>query len=521
MPDGTKRSSAFLRQSSGLVREFGLLDALWFNIALLGLLFSTYYVASTGPLVGGSPILGLVLPFIGFLLVGLTFSYIGSKVPRVAADYVYVSRNLHPALGFVGNAGYFLATVPLFMGITGITLQTFGLIPLLTILGYYTHNYALISLGSTIDSNTYLIMAIGAVEIVIMSFIPVFGNKFYRALQWFAIPLALIAAIGMIVVEAVVPHSVAISRLNNFALVYANVSDLHHQVVSANVSVPAYYSLYNILSLNPVYVVGFSYIINTVYIAGEVRNPKRSMPFSILGTLIITGFIFTAALALEYYQLGYSFTTKMMYLSIVQGSLPIPTPYLDLIEGISSGNVVLGVLFALASIIQLLMYLAAASFVGSRLLLSYAMDRIMPDFVGSVSEKRHVPINATIISMIAGLIGLVLFSLPVTSAGAFLLSSVAVAILMLFPMTVVAIAILKTEKSNKLMRIIAVMAIVYLVYTFYQYLTVPAIGADSVVGYGILAGSIAVLFAIFYIAKFIRTRQGIDFNLIFTELPPE
>lgn len=47
----------------------------------------------------------------------------------------------------------------------------------------------------------------------------------------------------------------------------------------------------------------------------------------------------------------------MMYLSIVQGTLPIPTPYLDLIEGVVSGNIVLGILFALASIIQLLMYL--------------------------------------------------------------------------------------------------------------------------------------------------------------------
>ncbi|MFP3203453.1 MAG: amino acid permease [Sulfolobus sp.] len=514
------KRAVFLRESSGLVREFSILDALWFNIALLGLLFSTYYVASTGPLVGGSPLLGLLLPLIGFFLVGLVFSYIGSKVPRVAADYVYVSRNLHPALGFVGNAGYFLATVPLFMGITGITLQTFGLIPLLTILGYYTHNTSLISLGSTIDSNTYLIMAIGAIEIIIMSLIPIFGNKIYKALQWIAIPLALIAAIGMIIIEAVVPTQVAIFRLNNFALMYANVSNLYHNVTSSNVTVPAYYNLYNIISLNPVYVVGFSYIINTVYIAGEVKNPKRSMPVSILGTLIISGFIFTAALALEYYQLGYSFTAKMMYLSIVQGTLPIPTPYLDLIEGVVSGNIVLGVLFALASIIQLLMYLAAASFVGSRLLFSYAMDRIMPAFVGDVSEKRHVPIKAIILSMIAGLIGLILFSLPVTSAGAFLLSSVAVAILMLFPMAVVSIAVLKSEKDSKI-RVVAALAIIYLIYTFYQYLTVPAIGADSVIGYAILAGSIAILFAIFYTAKFIRSRQGIDFDLIFKEIPPE
>ncbi|BFH74022.1 APC family permease [Sulfurisphaera javensis] len=514
-----EQKKIFLRESSGLVREFSLLDSLWFNISLLGLLFSTYYIASTGPLVGGNPIAGLIIPLVGFLLVGYLFSFIATKVPRVAADYVYVSRNLHPALGFVGNAGYFLATVPLFMGITGITLQTFGLIPLLTILGYYTHNYSLISLGATIDSNTYLMMGIGAAEIIIMSLIPIFGNKVYRIMQWAIIPLVLLVAILMIVIEATVPTSLAIQRLNNFALVYANVTNLYKNVTASTVPVPAYNNLINTISLNPVFVVGFSYVINTVYIAGEVRNPKKSMPFSILGTLLISGIIFTTALALEYYQYGYVFTSKMLYLSVVEGTLPIPTPYLDLLEGIASGNIVLGVLFALVSLLQLLMYLTAASFVGSRLLLSYAMDRIMPDFVGDVDEKRHIPIKAILLSMTAGLIGLIMFSLPVTSAVAFLLSSVATALLMLFPMSVVSIAVIKNEKG--IMRGIAIASLVYLLFTFYQYLTVPAIGANTLTGYAILAGSIAVLFIIFYTAKFVRGKQGIDFNLIFKEIPPE
>jgi len=69
--------------------------------------------------------------------------------------------------------------------------------------------------------------------------------------------------------------------------------------------------------------------------------------------------------------------------------------------------------------------------------------------------------------------------------------------------------------------LISIFALIYLIYTFYQYLTIPAIGADSLLGYAILAGSIAVLFIIFYTAKFIRAKQGIDFDIIFKEIPPE
>lgn len=507
--------SPFVRESSGLVREFSVLDSLWFNIALLGFLFSTYYISSTAPLVGGNPVIGAILPTVGFLLVGYTFSYIGTKVPRTAADYIYVSRFLHPALGFVGNAGYFAATVFMFMGITGITLQTFGLIPLLDIIGFYTGNQGLISLANSISSNTYLIMGIGAAEIVVMGFLPLLGNRVYRAFQAVIIPLVLLAAIMMIAMEVLVPSGLALSRLNSF-LAYFNASV--SQIASANVPVPTFNSIINSLALNPVYVVAFSYVINTVYIAGEVRNPGRNMPISIMATLLLSAVLMTAATVLEYYQWGYPFISKFMSLS-VSGQISAPTPYLDLLEGIASGNLYLGAFFALVSLIQLLTYLAAASFVGSRLLLSYAIDRVLPDFVADVNKRLHVPVKAAVISVITGLIGLVIFALPVTSAFAFILSSVATALLLLFPMTVVSIAVVK--RGERLQKVVAGLSIPYLLFTLYQYLTVPALGANTIMGYALLAGTIAFLFALFYVSKLIRRRQGIDLNLVFKEIPPE
>jgi amino acid transporter len=507
--------SPFVRESSGLVREFGILDSLWFNVALLGLLFSTYYISSTSPLVGGNPLIGVILPLIGFFLVGYTFSYIGTKVPRTAADYIYVSRYFHPALGFVGNAGYYAATVFMFMGITGITLQTFGLIPLLDIIGFYSGNMSLINIADIISSNTYLIMGIGAIEIIIMGILPIFGNKVYRALQSIIIPLVFIVAILMIIIEITVPSNVALSRLNSFLAEYnTSVSEIN----SANITVPSYNSFINSLSLNPVYVVAFSYIINTVYIAGEVKNVKRSLSISIMATLVISAVLMTLATVLEYSQWGYSFISKFLSLSVA-GQISAPTPYLDLLEGIASGNVYLGALFTIASILQLLMYLAAASFVGSRLLLSYAIDRILPDFVADVNEKLHVPMKAIGISTATGLAGLIVFSLPVTSAFAFVLSSVATALLLLFPMTVVSLAVVR--KGDKIAKIIAGIAIPYLIFTLYQYLTVPALGANTTLGYTLLAGTIAFLFALFYISKYIRRKQGVDLDMIFREIPPE
>ncbi|MDH2901260.1 MAG: hypothetical protein PXY39_09835 [archaeon] len=58
--------------------------------------------------------------------------------------------------------------------------------------------------------------------------------------------------------------------------------------------------------------------------------------------------------------------------------------------------------------------------------------------------------------------------------------------------------------------------------TFYQYVTVPAIfGFASNFGLQLIFGPIIVLFATYYVARYINQRRGVKFDLIFKEIPPE
>ncbi len=224
----------------------------------------------------------------------------------------------------------------------------------------------------------------------------------------------------------------------------------------------------------------------------------------------------------EYAQWGYSFASKAASLSL-SGALPIPTPYLDILEAVAVGNIWLGLLFPLVFVIQALLFIAAAVVLGSRLLLSYSLDRILPNFVADINEKYHSPIKAIVITIIAGLIGLVVFALPSSSSYAFLLDADVVAMVCIFPALVVCVAVLKTAWAGKekLAIMAAAAGIPYLAYTVYQYLTIPVLGAATTLGYYLLLGSILVIFAIYYVAKEIRKRQGISFEQIFKEIPPE
>src|SRR5512137_2277081 len=93
----------FLRDATGLVREFGIFDTIWINLALVGVFFSLTFVAGFSPLIGGDPFLGGLIAVLFMFVVAIAFSIVSILTPRTAGDYVFTSRYLHPALGFVGN----------------------------------------------------------------------------------------------------------------------------------------------------------------------------------------------------------------------------------------------------------------------------------------------------------------------------------------------------------------------------------------------------------------------------------
>jgi amino acid transporter len=194
----------FLRKATGLVREFSVLDTIWINLGLVGIIFSLTFISSTAPLTGGNPIYGGVLALIGTLLVSLAFSIVGIVAARSAGDYVFTSRYLNPAVGFVGNAGYFVATVPLFMGITIITLESFGLAALFAYMGLYLHNAGYMSIATKLQQPAYEFLVGGSIT-VLASILPIFGNRLFKLLSRIILPLVLVAVVVMYAVLALTP----------------------------------------------------------------------------------------------------------------------------------------------------------------------------------------------------------------------------------------------------------------------------------------------------------------------------
>ena len=528
----------FLRDATGLVREFGIFDTIWINLALVGVFFSLTYIASTAPLIGGDPVLGGLFGTVFMFIVALAFSIVAILTPRTAGDYVFTSRYLHPALGFVGNAGYFVATVPLFIGITIVTLESFGLSALFAYLGLATGNAAYLSWAALLGQPVYE-FAFGGGLTVLAAVLVLFGYRVFKVLSKFILPLILVAVAVMFIVLGTTPQPVALERLNALASNSTLVQSVNTWGAANNSPAPAYSDWGNTLALNAVYVVGFSYIISAIYVAGEVRQVRRTMPIAIIATLFITFVVFCGATMLSYQAFGYNFLSNLYTLTIVYGAAPFPVvPYLDFLAAAISNNLTIGAFIIIVATIQLFWYQANAVFIGSRLLLSYSFDRIAPYALADLNPRFHAPIKGMVTCLVFGLIMGVLVLLPSTSAAAFLMSGAASAILLLFPIAVVGVALLayryrfskdyagspiaKSYLGGPVYLIAAIVTIVYSLYTFYQYVSVPAIfGSAGTEGLELIFGPIILLFAFYYVSRYIGTRKGADFKLIFSQIPPE
>ena len=115
----TTTSKLFVRQSSGLVRNVSVTNALFFNVAAfvgVGLtLYPIFYSLAFVPVwqVGPFSEYGWAAIIAGLfcILLALIFASLTSVMPRSGGDYVFSSRILHPFLGWLESWTLVIASV--------------------------------------------------------------------------------------------------------------------------------------------------------------------------------------------------------------------------------------------------------------------------------------------------------------------------------------------------------------------------------------------------------------------------
>src|SRR5581483_5728572 len=309
---GTTQSAAaasttpklFVRQSSGLVRNVSVTNALFFNVAAfvgVGLtLYPIFYSLPFVPMWKTGPFSAYgwaaIIAGLFCILLALIFSSFTSVMPRSGGDYVFTSRILHPFLGWMESWTLVIASVliiafevPLVLRNLQITARIIG-----------------IGAGGFHGANTWFTDATGTITgtpgfIASLVVLALIGAVCVLPTRTFHRVVTALAAFGVACFVAMFIVGLAATSKSSF------VHNLPHYtggVTSAKIAATGTSSgllggtshsfLSNIFSTGAFPLVlsvllfqfiGFQY---SAYIAGEVRgNVRRGVMIALLGALVI------------------------------------------------------------------------------------------------------------------------------------------------------------------------------------------------------------------------------------------
>ncbi len=535
---------AFEREATGLVRELSTWDVALFNFAILGFLFELYFVVSLIPLIGGN-----VFEAFGFTAVlstMLIYTYYAFHVamPRSGGDYIFVSRTLLPSLGFIGNASYIL-TLLIYNGITGVTIQTTGLSIGFLLIGVLTHSSGLVTLSADLTKTTGVII-LGTLEIVLLALPAIAGKRFYFRIQNVVYVLVFIAVLTMIGLLFSATHATFVADFNRFSASQGYGAN-YYQTVFADArglgwTNPSQTSGFDTLLIFPVLsLYGFNFISST-YLGGEIRRPARNSLYGMFGAMFFAMALTALFFVALYHTVGEPFVSATDFLILqptpASGIPYFPVlPYANFLSLMLTNNSVIIGFVAMMGVLQMCIYIPGFYYMGSRSMLAWSFDGVLPRRLSDVSPRLHTPVNAIIVLVILSELSLLLLNIPYTAAKIYLFSTVLTWYACLTPLLLVGIAavifpyrlkkIHDASPANYRIGGIPIIAltgigtIVFSVLVIYLELTNSVYAANTPLAIEAVAGFIIIFAAIYFIAKYWRRAQGRPLDMAFKEIPPE
>ncbi len=545
----TAQKGTFIREATGLVREVKAIDAWVFGVMAisLGTGIATTYTLGPALFPGGSIPLAIGLFVILALFKDLTYSQMGSAMPRSGAEYVFQARSLSSfAPWAVGNQISYniMWQGTIYQALNGIMFASIALAPLMVMLGTVTGTHSLVSfatwLGTPIGTYVVIILLSAACISIVALGIKFYMEKFQRIL--FVVGMAQVVAI--VAILATTSQATFISKFNTFSAPYFGTADAYHTIISevSAIGINTSFSWYGTLGLMAFVSFGLIWGHGIIANMGELKkaNNLKTYSYVFMGATLFTGIFAIVIGALLVNTMGSNFLTSIGYLAFNDPSkypLPVSAFYTFLVSTLTN-NVPLLILINGGMICWALQWATNNSLGYSRLALALAFDRILPAKFGDVDERFHTPYLSLIFFFLVGAVGFGALVAFVGIATALIAATVA----QIFNFATTGLAAMVFPYTKKQMfeqspgakwRIGGLPAIVITgaitlfvqVLFLYAFFAIPGVGLSltpssivpiSVV-FGILAGGI-----IYYvIMNQYQKSKGINIGMLFNEIPPE
>lgn len=545
-----RKPTSFPREATGLVREWSSVDGLLYSIYMVAPSVVMGLAFSYGPLLfpGGNMILALILGMVlnGFLY-SAVYASLGSAMPRSGGDYVFISRIVHPLVGFtLGFTTYFF--VDCFNNaIIGYLFAKAVLSPVLFFFGYLTGNKALVLSAVFFGTNIFGILTVQMTYIAWGTFVCVVGLRAYSRLMRWLFPVWLAGSIAIAGVFAI-GRDAFVESFNKFtmglcACLVTVQPNTYQGIINTAASLGwnpytpfSWGATFGLLAITA-RVQTWPGILTLNF--GEIKGAsslKRGMTMMI-GSQIFLGLYLAIVAALLINAAGYPFLSSIGFLFFeYPDASPLPTPpyYPVLASMLTQSPIIVFLALFCGTFLLTLAWFPTGTFSSSRALLSMTFDRVLPEWLGAVNHKWHTPVRIIALKNMVNVILVFMFDFVATEA--FLLGSTLIYEILWLTCAVAAVVfpyrmreIYKKSPISRfeiegvpIISLLGLGMIGYTTYMIYLSLTIPALGViSSVQTIPILIGLCLISAMLYIFTRWHRTRQGMDLNMLFKQVPPE
>jgi len=541
------QTKQFVRDATGLVREYGALDTLLFaSVFVFALVFTiTQFAWFYGNTLGADLTGSLLLAAVPFAFLMLTYWAIGVIMPRTGNDYVWVGRILHPSIGFTWGMVYVLIVfLSAFIG-AGTGPLAFAVSSIVSVAGLLGGpSSSLNSLGTFLGGPQGTLEVMILLTLVVAAF-TIFGSKLIKA---FLYTTWVFAIVGMIIMWYILSTTSNATFQSNW-----------NSLISQGQANYTYAGLQSAASSNAPFTqaVGFTGIIAALPLAflflfggnyanafaGEIRNIKKSLPIALFLSLLLglAYWILTSTLTIN--TVGFNWITTVGHgwanggSSTGVPSYPLPyQPTQPLFLAVAAyPNTLLIDLMFFTYIIGSLGPVFAYFWIPSKYLFAWSFDRVIPSKFADVSARFHTAWVAVLATMVIGIIGEYLYSIlgyssyfsmgTVLWGISYTIPGLALTIFPFVKKDLFASAPGWMGKKIGGLPLLTVVGLIttigfavvgYVAFTSTVVNSVPVNVTAEVVGVTLILG-----FAIFYASKWYHKRQGLDVSMALKEIPPE
>ena len=526
------KSGVFVRESTGLVKDVSLLNAITLNLGNMSAGAALGTVGFT--MVAFSSVSGVNLVFASIIAFALSvpqivvYTLMGSKIKRTGGDYVWITRSFGGALGgSLSFMGYVLETQVYF------ALIVLSMVFAIGSVGLAMGNSSFLGLalpGNIPGSAPFEQFAVGAIIFLILILANMARPKIgYRIVTY----TILIGVIGIVVAIATL-LAAGQTGVSNFVN-NLGATETNNNVTSAityNSLVSSYtgssFDLAATLSMLPFFAIFVYPWINAGPAVGSELKGSGTAKWNVPLASVLVLVLLTGAFATMYYVGGMAFTNSA--LSNPSLVFDYSFNFWTLAMGVTS-NSALQLFIGLSWILWNVGILAYGVIVISRYLLAQAFDRFLPSRIAYVN-KWGAPVIAQSIVLILTLCLVGAVSFLYGTLQALFAGVIAAMIYFVFIGITAIIHGSRNERgSTKGLLILcgALMSIVF-AYITYQFLAAPSIwGTGDIIGgvpgyyyaYAYVVASFIAGLVIYFACKSYYGSRGIDVSLAYKEIPPE